>query len=127
MFHKAFDVFEHILFRSFDVNGTCTYQTVWNEITALGAAWQNMDGFTPTCLDRRSTASAGTKRRASNDLEPPRRRGLSLLHKLDAVIAAPTHAAVKVVKGKMNTVALGATSNTTDSDLSDYEDALMNV
>lgn len=86
-----------------------------------------MRDLSPSPLDRLTTVSGGTKRRASSDPEPPRRRGPSLLRKLDAVIATPTDAAVQVVKGKTKTVVVDVTSNATDSELSDYEDALMNV
>lgn len=114
-------------FCDFDFNGTRTYQPAWSEVTDIGAAWKNMKDLSSSRLDCLGISSSGTKSRALCDpeLQPPRRRRRrSLLHKLDALVAAPPNAALQVVKGK---ALLDIAVNGSDSDLTDYEDAQMNI
>ena len=128
---------------SYDVNGTRTYQVLWNEVTSLGAAWTDLTNVSPPAFP------PGSKRRASAEpeLQPPPRRGPSLLHKLD-MVQLPTDSEGKptnkkkvasaastngvratrttaLQKGKAKARLSSRAPNATDSELSDYEDAVM--
>lgn len=120
------------------MNGTRTYQVLWNEVTSLGPAWTDLNEVSLPPLP------PGLKRRASAEpeLQPPARRG-PLLHKLDMVLHASdgastssdkdkglmTQAVVVPTKAtdkrKATPTKFSRAAETTDSDLSDYEDAVM--
>jgi hypothetical protein len=69
---------------SFNVANTRTFQTVWNDVTVLGPAFDDCVDVSVNHRDR------GVKRRAAGapELQPPPRRGPSLLSKLTQCDAA---------------------------------------
>lgn len=120
------------------MNGTHTYQVLWNEVTSLGPAWTDLNEVSLPVLPPGSKWHAS----AEPELQPPACRG-PLLHKLDMVLLTSNGASTSSNKEKGLTtqavvVPTKATdkrkatptkfshaAETTDSELSDYEDAVM--
>ena len=123
---------------SFDVNSMCMYQVLWNKVTSLGPVWTDLNKVSLPAL------LPGLKRHASAEpeLQPPAHRG-PLLHKLDMVLLASngastssnkekgltTQAVVVLTKAtdkcKAMPTKFSRAAETTDSELSNYEDAVM--